>query len=68
MAYVWEQFKVYIHSRTNLSNSEKLVYLKHSLKDRSAKNVIEGLSRSGDCYEEAVESLKACYVRPRLVY
>ena len=48
----WEQFQVSIHSRTNLSNSEKLVYLRHLLKDASAKNVIEGLSRSGDCLKK----------------
>ena len=64
----WEQFYVSIHSRSNLSDSEKLVYLRHSLKDGSAKNVIEGLSRSGEYYAEAVESLKARYDRPRLIH
>ena len=33
---------------------EKLVYLRQSLKDGSAKTVIEGLSHSGDQYEEAI--------------
>ena len=46
----WEQFRVSVHDRSSLSDSEKLVYLQHSLKDGSAKNVIEGLSRSGDNY------------------
>ena len=62
----WEQFCISIHSRTNLSDSEKLVYLRHSLKDGSAKNVIEGLSRSGEYYAEAVESLRTRCDRPHL--
>ena len=44
----WEQFCVSVHDRFSLSDSEKLVYLQHSLKDGTAKNVIEGLSLSGD--------------------
>ena len=53
-----EQFSISIHSRPGLSDAEKLVYLRHSLKDGTAKGVIEGLSQSGDCYFEAIESLK----------
>ena len=64
----WEQFSISIHSRSGLSDAEKLVYLRHSLKDGTAKGVIEGLSRSGDCYSEAIESLKARYDRPRLIH
>ncbi len=37
----WEQFDVSIHSRRDVSNAEKLAYLRHSLKDGSAKAVIE---------------------------
>lgn len=40
----WEQFSVSIDSRSHLSDSEKLVYFRHSLKDGSAKGVIEGLA------------------------
>ena len=64
----WEQFNISIHSRTKLSNTEKLVYLKQSLKDGTAKGVIEGLSKSGEHYEEAIKSLKARYDRPRLIH
>lgn len=64
----WEQFSVSIDSRPHLSDSEKLVYLRHSLKDGSAKGVIEGLSCSGKYYAEAIESLKKRYDRPRLVH
>lgn len=38
------------------------------MKDGSAKNVIEGLSRSGEQYEEAVKCLQEQYDRPRLIH
>ena len=64
----WEQFRVSIHDRSSLSHSEKLVYLQHALKNGSAKATIEGLSRSGECYEEAIDCLKSRYDHPRLVH
>ena len=64
----WEQFCVSVHDRSTLSDSEKLVYLQHSLKNGSARKVIEGLSRSGEYYTEAIESLKSQYDRPRLIH
>ena len=62
----WEQFCVSIHDRSNLSDTEKLVYLQQSLKNGSAKSTIEGLSRSGEYYAEAAECLG--YDRPRLIH
>ena len=64
----WEQFRVSVHDRTNLSDSEKLVYLRSALKAGSAKQAIEGLSRSGEFYSEAVECLQSRYDRPRLIH
>lgn len=64
----WEQFCILVHDRTSLSNVEKLVYLQQSLKGGSAKNVIEGLSRTGDNYDEAIQSLTTRYDRPRLIH
>ncbi len=64
----WEQFTVSVHSRSNLSPSEKLAYHKHSVKDGAAKNVVEGLSVSGDQYKEAVDCLCQRYDRPRLLH
>ena len=46
-------------------DSEKLTYVRHSLKDRSAKN---GLSQMGECYKEAIDNLKMRYDRPRLIH
>ena len=64
----WEQFSVAVHNRTDLSDAEKLVYLRHVVKDGSAKRVIEGLSCTGDDYTEAVECLENRYNRPRLIH
>ena len=64
----WEQFSVAVHSRTDISNQEKLVYLRHSVKDGSARSTIEGLSRTGDNYDEAIECLKTCYDKPRQLH
>ena len=63
----WDQFTVAVHSKTSLSNAEKTVYLQQAIKDGTAKNAIEGLSHSGDNYEEAVECLRSRYNRPRLI-
>ena len=64
----WDQFNVAIHSSTQLSNSQKLVYLRKALKDGPAKSVIEGLSQSSESYSEAIDCLAQRYDRPRLVH
>ncbi len=64
----WEQFSISVHDRTSLTHSEKLVYLQQALKGGPAKSTIEGLSRTGDHYDEAVQSLKIRYDRPRLIH
>ena len=64
----WEQFEVSVHSKSGLPDAKKLVYLQHALKGGSAKQSIEGLSKSGDHYTEAVEGLKDRYNRPWLIH
>ena len=64
----WEQFNISVHNQDCLLESEKLVYLQHSLSEGSAKHVIEGLSRMGECYDEAVKCLRSRYDRPRLIH
>ena len=64
----WEQFKISVHDRPHLSDSEKLVYLQQAVKNGSAKPVIEGLSRSGENYNEAIDCLEARFNRPRLLH
>lgn len=64
----WEQFSISVREHSDISDLEKLVYLQHALKDGPAKHVIEGFSCSGEHYPEAVECLRACYDRPRLIH
>ena len=62
----WKQFCISVDDRPNFSEAEKLVYLRHALKDRLAKYAIEGLSRSDEHYMEAIDCLKTRYDGPRL--
>ena len=64
----WEQFCISVHDQTNLTDSERMVYLRHALKDGSAKAVIEGLAQSGEQYAEAVSCLRSRFDRPRLIH
>ena len=64
----WDQFCISVHDCSNLSDAEKLVCLQQSLRDGPAKRSIEGLSRSGECYPEAIECLQSRYDRPRLIH
>ena len=64
----WDQFSISIHNRTDLTNAEKMVYLQNALKDRTAKHTIEGLTKSGEHYNEAVQCLKTRYDRSRMVH
>ena len=60
----WEQFCVAIYDCSDISDTQKLVYLCHSLKDGTANFAIEGLFRSGEHYAKAVECLKSRYSCP----
>ena len=64
----WEQFRISVHERPSLSDSEKFVYLQQALKNGNARSSIDGLSQSGDNYSEAIACLKARYDRPRLIH
>ena len=63
----WEQFEAAIHSKSSLSNADKLTYLRHALKDGATRQVIEGLSRARDNYPKAIDCLQRRYNRPRLI-
>jgi hypothetical protein len=67
-ASFWEQFTISVHGRKDLVDSEKLAYLRNAVKDGSAKHVVEGLSRTGEHYKEAVDTLRKHYDRPRLIH
>ena len=62
-----EQYEVSIHSRPELTDTEKLAYLWHALKDGPAQHVIKGLSGLGSEYEEAIKRLQNNYDKLRLL-
>ena len=64
----WEQYKVSIHSRTQLTDAEKLAYPWQLLKDGPARHVIEGLTGSGSEYEEAIKCPQKRYNKPCLLH
>ena len=64
----WDQFNVAVHSSTQLSDSQKLVYLREPVKDGPAKSVIKGLSQSSENYSEAINCLTQRYDRPHRVH
>ena len=57
-----------VPERSQLSDAEKLIYLRQALQDGTARSTIEGLSRSGEHYKEAVECLRSRFDRPRLIH
>ena len=59
----WEQFSVSVHDCPHLANWDKLGYLQQALKGVSAKQTIEGLSKSRDnyLYKEAIKYLLTSY-------
>ena len=64
----WEQFCVSVHDRTNIPKEEKLMYLQNAIKDRTAKSLIAGLTKSSDHYNEAVKCLQERYDCPRQIH
>ena len=64
----WEQFEIGIHSKEQLTDVEKLAYLKDSLKSGPARHVIEGLTQTSGNYSEAIACLQNRYDRPRLIH
>ncbi|KAK8765528.1 hypothetical protein V5799_031863 [Amblyomma americanum] len=59
----WEQFEVAVHKNTELSNINRLNYLK-TLLTGEAMTAIAGLQASGDCYSDAVDILRHRFGNP----
>ena len=64
----WDLFSVSIHDKRELSDTDKLAYLRDALKDGPAEAVIRGLAKTGDTYGEAIDCLCQRYDRPRVVH
>ena len=66
--YFWEQFENTIHNKTQLTDSDKLTYLRDALKDGPARHVVSGLTQTAENYMEAIRCLQERYDRPRILH
>ena len=57
----WEQFCIFVHHRSKLTDAEKLVHVKHALKYGTARQVIEGLLGSGESCKQAIDCQQTRY-------
>ena len=64
----WEQFCVSVHDRATIPKEEKLMYLQNAIKDKTAKSLIAGLTKSSEHYDEAIKCLQERYNRPRQIH
>ena len=60
----WEQFQAAVHDKPQLSEVDKLTYLRDAVKGGPAMYVISGLTQTAESYGEAIQCLKDCYNRP----
>ncbi len=51
----WKNFCVSVHERTTFPKEEKLIYLQNAIKDKTAKNIVAGLTKSNDNYDKAIK-------------
>ena len=65
---LWEQFESTVHTKTQLSDSDKLTYLSDTLKDSPARYVVSGLTQMAENYVEATKYLQERYDRPGILH
>ena len=53
-----------MHDRATVPKEEKLIYLQNTIKDKTAKNLITGLTKSSEHYDEAIKCPHERYDRP----
>ncbi len=63
----WEQFCDSVHHRPTIPK-EKLMYLQNAIKNKTAKSLIGGLTKSSEHYDEAVKCLQERYDRPHQIH
>ena len=64
----WEQFDSAIRSKSQLTDSDKLTYLREELKSGPVNNVVVELTQTSENYNEAVRCLQKRYDRVRVLY
>ena len=57
-----------MHNSDQVSDAEKLAYLKDVLKDGPAEHIIQGLVQMAGAYDEAIEGLLNQYNRSHLIH
>ena len=57
-----------VDKQDGMSSAEKLLYLGQAVAGGPAAQVIEGLTHSGNQYEEAIKCLQTRYNQPRSVH
>ena len=55
----WKQFQVSVQNRDQLSNAERLAYLKDALKDGQSECINQGLAQTADTYDVALQHYQA---------
>ena len=63
-----EEFNSTIHSKTHLTDTDKLTYLRGTLKDGPAHHVVSGLMQTSESYMEAIRYLQERYDRPCILH
>ena len=64
----WSTFQSTVDCKPDLSNSQKLNYLKQSIKDPSLQMLLESPFETPDSYSELVEEMKERFEKPREVH
>ena len=54
----WEQFEATIYSKSQLSDTEKLMYLRNAFKDGPARNIVHCLTQTCESFAEAISCLR----------
>ena len=57
-----------IHRKAQLDDTEKLPYLKHAIKDRPARHVIDSWTQDAECCKEVIECLRKRYDQPHVIH
>ena len=66
--FFWEQFESTIHSKTQLTDSDKLIYLRDALKDGPARHLVSGLTQTSENSVEAVYGIRRRGIIDRAYY
>ena len=62
-----EQFKVVVRDNKAIANSEKLLYLRQALGQSSATRLIEGISHTGEQYDEVIDYWSSDTINSRVI-